>query len=62
MLSAIYKITGNLWLCVMSHAILNMLSQLTVAENESIGIAAKVIVMIAAIGIVRNVHSIQQNQ
>lgn len=49
MLSAIFEITGNLWLCVLAHSLINTLSQKTQGGSEVVYNASKVIIITAAV-------------
>lgn len=50
-LSALYAYSGSLWICVMTHALINALSQVTVDENVIIGIISKIVCMAIAVGL-----------
>ena len=52
-LSCLFNVSGSLWICVMTHALINMGSQLTVADNTVIGIVTKIICVGIAIIIVK---------
>ena len=58
MLSALYKKTKSLWICVMTHALINTLSQISVGGNLIISMICKVVIICIAIfisgGICRN--------
>lgn len=45
MLSAIYRYKNNLWLCVMTHALINTLAQTAEGGNAYVGAAAKAAVI-----------------
>lgn len=49
MLSAIYRYSNSLWLCVMTHALINTFSQTAGGGNALIGAAAKAVIVITAI-------------
>lgn len=48
-LSALYHKTGSLWICVMTHALINMLSQIASGGNFYISLISKGIIIIVAI-------------
>lgn len=48
-LSALFHKTRSLWICVMTHALINMLSQIASGGNFYISLISKGIIMIAAI-------------
>lgn len=50
-LSAIYTRTRSLWLCVMTHALINSLSQLSSAENAWFSFVIKLLIILLAIKI-----------
>lgn len=50
-LSALYAYSGSLWICVMTHALTNALSQVVVDENVIIGIILKVVCIAIAVGL-----------
>ena len=50
-LSAIYSKTRSLWLCVMTHALINALSQLSSAENLWLSLVIKVLIILLAMKI-----------
>lgn len=50
-LSAIYTRTRSLWLCVMTHALINSLSQLTSAESVWLSLVIKVLIILLAMRI-----------
>ena len=50
-LSSIYTKTGSLWLCVMTHALVNALSQLSSAESLWLSLVIKVLIIILAMKI-----------
>ena len=50
-LSAIYTKTGSLWLCVMTHALVNALSQLSSAESLWLSLVIKVLIILLAMKI-----------
>ena len=47
-LSALFVKTKSLWICVMTHSLINVLSQLAVDGNENISYACKVITIVLA--------------
>ena len=50
-LSAIYTKSRSLWLCVMTHALINALSQLSSAENLWLSLVIKVLIILLAMKI-----------
>ena len=50
-LSSIYTKTGSLWLCVMTHALFNALSQLSSAESLWLSLVIKVLIILLAMKI-----------
>lgn len=50
-LSALYAYSGSLWICVMTHALINALSQIAVDNNSNIliGVILKVVCIVLAI-------------
>lgn len=48
-LSALFIKTKSLWICVMTHALINVLSQLAIGGNSYVGYASKVIIIVIAI-------------
>ena len=50
-LSAIYTNTRSLWLCVMTHALINALSQLSSTESVWLSLVIKVLIILLAIKI-----------
>ena len=52
-LSALYHKTQNLWLCVMTHACINSLSQILVNEEVWLSIVSKILIISLAIMIAR---------
>ena len=50
-LSAIYTRTRSLWLCVMTHALINCLSQLSSAESIWLSLVIKVLIILLAMRI-----------
>lgn len=50
-LSAIYTKIRSLWLCVMTHALINSLSQLSSAESVWLSLVIKVLIILLAMGI-----------
>lgn len=49
-LSALYKKTGSLWICVMTHALVNTGAQLTAYDNPTISVITKLICILLAVG------------
>lgn len=49
MLSAIYRLTGNLWLCVMTHALVNTLAQTVSGGSKLAEIAGKIAIVALAV-------------
>jgi len=50
-LSALYVKTKNLWLCVMTHSLINVLSQLVIGGVDYLGYVSKVLIILIAIRI-----------
>ena len=50
-LSALYVKTKNLWLCVMTHSLINVLSQLAIGGGDYLGYVSKLLIIIMAIRI-----------
>lgn len=52
-LSALYAYSGSLWICVMTHALINALSQIAVDGNGNaiVGIILKIVCMAIAVGL-----------
>lgn len=50
-LSAVYTRTRSLWLCVMTHALINSLSQLSSAESVWLSLVIKVLIILLAMRI-----------
>ena len=50
-LSALYAYSGSLWICVMTHALINALSQIAVDENVIVSIILKIVCMAIAVGL-----------
>lgn len=50
-LSALYNKTRNLWICVMTHALINALSQISVGGNPFVPLVCKVIIICIAVSI-----------
>lgn len=48
-ISALFAYLNGLWICVMTHALMNTLSQITFHDNVIIGNTSKVICIVAAI-------------
>lgn len=49
LLAAIFKKSGSLWLCVLTHSLINMLSQIIEGGNEKIALLAKIIIIAVSI-------------
>ena len=50
-LSALYAYSGSLWICVMTHALINALSQTAVDDSVVIGIILKIVCIAIAISL-----------
>ncbi|WP_044939184.1 CPBP family intramembrane glutamic endopeptidase [Pseudobutyrivibrio sp. LB2011] len=50
-LSALYVKTKNLWLCVMTHSLINVFSQLAIGGVEYLGYVSKLLIILIAIRI-----------
>ncbi|MBE5919952.1 MAG: CPBP family intramembrane metalloprotease [Pseudobutyrivibrio ruminis] len=50
-LSALYAKTKNLWLCVMTHSLINVLSQLAIGWVDYLGYVSKLLIILIAIRI-----------
>ena len=50
-LSALYAKTKNLWLCVMTHSLINVLSQLAIGGVDYLGYVSKLLIILIAIRI-----------
>ena len=48
-LSALYNKTRSLWICVMTHALINSLSQISVGGNLFVSLVCKVIIIWSAV-------------
>lgn len=48
-LSALYIKTNSFWICVMTHALINVFSQLAVGGNQYVSYVCKIIVIVVAI-------------
>lgn len=48
-LSALYIKTNSLWICVMTHALINVFSQLAVGGNQYVSYACKIIIIVVAV-------------
>lgn len=48
-LSALYAYSGSLWICVMTHALINAFSQIAVDDNVIISIILKIVCMVIAV-------------
>ncbi|MBD5550891.1 MAG: CPBP family intramembrane metalloprotease [Lachnospiraceae bacterium] len=57
MLSALYARSGSLWICVMTHALINALSQIAIADNPIVSIPLKIVCMILAVGLCRKTYT-----
>ena len=53
-LSALYIKTNNLWICVMTHSIINVLSQLTIDTNQYETYLIKIFVILVSCYMVMN--------
>ena len=47
--SALYVKTSNLWICVMTHSMINVFSQLVTGGNQYVGYFSKVVIILIAI-------------
>ena len=56
-LSALYARSGSLWICVMTHALINALSQIAIADNPRVSIPLKIVCMILAVGLCRKKYT-----
>lgn len=52
-LASLFKVTQSLWICVMTHALINMFTQIAIGGNEYISIICKILIIIIAITIHR---------
>lgn len=50
-LSALYVKTSSLWICVMTHSLINVLSQLAIGGNQYVLLFCRVIIIVIAIAI-----------
>lgn len=50
-LSALYACSGSLWICVMTHAMINALSQIAIDDNPLVSVPLKIVCMILAVGL-----------
>lgn len=50
-LSALYAYSGSLWICVMTHALINVFSQIAVDDNIIISVISKIVCMIIAVAL-----------
>ncbi|MBQ9767790.1 MAG: CPBP family intramembrane metalloprotease [Lachnospiraceae bacterium] len=57
-LSALFIKTNSLWICVMTHSLINVLSQLAIDGNQYVSYVCKIIIIVTAIV----VSMIQQNK
>ncbi len=48
-LSALYIKTNSLWICVMTHALINVFSQLTIGGNQCVSFICRIIIIAIAI-------------
>lgn len=48
-LSALYAYSGSLWICVMTHALINALLQIAIDDNLIISIILKIVCMVIAV-------------
>ena len=48
-LSALYVKTNNLWICVMTHSLINVFSQLVTGENQYVSYFSKAVIVVIAI-------------
>lgn len=48
-LSALYRKTKSLWICVMTHALINTLAQVSLGGNRFLALACQVLIIILAI-------------
>ena len=60
-LSALFAYSNSLWICVMTHALMNTLSQITFYDNVIIGNASKVICIVAAILLVHAAKKVKSS-
>lgn len=51
-LSALFILTKSLWICVMTHSLINVFSQLAVGGNLYVSYVCKIIIILAAVGFV----------
>lgn len=61
-LSALYHKTQNLWICVMTHACINSLSQILVNEDVWLSIVSKFLIICLAIMITKKNHIIVKEE
>lgn len=47
-LSALFIKTNSLWICVMTHSLINVFSQLSVGGNQNVSYACKIIIIVMA--------------
>lgn len=52
-LSALYAYSGSLWICVMTHAMINVLSQIAAEETVIVSMIGKVVCVVIAVGVYR---------
>lgn len=50
-LSALYAYSGSLWICVMTHALINALSQIAVNDDMVVSTLLKIVCMAIAVGL-----------
>lgn len=56
-LSALYAYSGSLWICVMTHALINVLSQIAIDDNSVVSILLKIVCMIIAVCLYRKKYT-----
>lgn len=52
-LSALYAYSGSLWICVMTHALINVLSQIAAEETVIVSMVGKIVCVVIAVGVYR---------
>ena len=57
-LASLFKVTQSLWICVMTHALINMFTQIALGGNEYLSILCKIFIIIIAI----TIHRKKQNE
>lgn len=55
-LSAIFNVSGSLWLCAMTHALINVFSQLSIGGNAYVSYACRSLIIVIAIVLVKEKH------